>query len=304
MLDKFLRDNLVHGEFSIGKFKFAFLDVLLAVCITGTAVLIRESIFGISGNPGLEGGMVMLAYCVLDFVLALLMAMFVWKTTQNRLKTIGIYSLAVIWPAIAGNSALNGGFEVVFAVLLVAMLCLISVKKLYSLGSFWVFTIGACACQILQGDAPATRLTNYWPNIYTLFSETGYYIEYGYAGKLLVFGILLIIFYYISKRSVKVTPELFVASGLFVTLFISAFYPFMNYRSGLLANVFALLMFIQNKNKFYVPMAMCIISYVSYGYFYNGEIGVFFWIYALGLVVLMLDSGVNLYKQLQTGKVA
>jgi len=304
MLDKFLRDNLVHGEFSIGKFKFAFLDVLLTVCITGTAVLIRESIFGISGNPGLEGGMVMLAYCVLDFVLALLMAMFVWKTTQNRLKTVGIYSLAVIWPAIAGNSALNGGFEVVFAVILVALLCVICMKKVYNMKTFWLLTILASAFQIVQGDAPATRLTNYWPNIYTLFSETGYYIEYGYAGKLLVFGILLIIFYYISKRSVKVTPELFVASGLFVTLFISAFYPFMNYRSGLLANVFALLMFIQNKNKFYVPMAMCIISYVSYGYFYNGEIGVFFWIYALGLVVLMLDSGVNLYKQLQTGKVA
>jgi len=298
MLDKFLRDNLVHGEFSIGKFKVAFLDVLLTVCITGTAVLIRESIFGISGNPGLEGGMVMLAYCVLDFVLALLMAMFVWKTTQNRLKTVGIYSLAVIWPAIAGNSALNGGFEVVFAVILVALLCVICMKKVYNMKTFWLLTILASAFQIVQGDAPATRLTNYWPNIYTLFSETGYYIEYGYAGKLLVFGILLIIFYYISKRSVKVTPELFVASGLFVTLFISAFYPFMNYRSGLLANVFALLMFIQNKNKFYVPMAMCIISYVSYGYFYNGEIGVFFWIYALGLVVLMLDSGVYLYKQL------
>ena len=95
------------------------------------------------------------------------------------------------------------------------------------------------------------------------------------------------------------TPELFVASGLFVTLFISVFYPFMNFRSGFLANVFALLLFIQNKNKFYVPMAMCIISYVSYGYFYNGTIGVFFWMYALGLVVLMLDSGVYLYKQLQ-----
>ena len=53
-----------------------------------------------------------------------------------------------------------------------------------------------------------------------------------------------------------------------------------------------------------VPMAMCIISYVSYGYLYNGEIGVFFWIYALGLVVLMLDAGVYLYKQLQTGKEA
>lgn len=299
MLDKFLRENLVHGEFSIGKFRFAFLDVLLTVCVTGTAVLIRESIFGISGNPGVSGGMAMLAYCVLDFVLALLMAAFVWETTQNRLKTAGVYSLAVIWPAIAGNSALNGGFEVLFAVMLVLFLFLIAKRKRYNAVSFWCFTIAASAFQILQGDAPTARLTNCWPNIYTLFSETGYYIEYGYAGKLLVFGILMIIFYYISKRKeMKITPELLVASGLFVSLFISAFYPFMNYRSGLMANVFALLLFIQNKNRFYVPMAMCIISYVSYGYYYNGEIGVFFWIYALGLVALMLDAGVYLYRKL------
>ena len=51
-------------------------------------------------------------------------------------------------------------------------------------------------------------------------------------------------------------------------------------------------------------MAMCIISYVSYGFFYNKEIGVYFWVYALGLVVLMLDAGVELYKQLQTRKEA
>lgn len=300
MLDKFLRENLVHGEISIGKFKAAFLDILLTAGVTVAAALIRESIFGISGNPGLEGGTAMLVYCVLDFVLALLMAFFVWKTTRNRLKTVGTYSLAVIWPAIAGNSALNGGFEVVFAVILVALLCVICMKKVYNMKTFWLLTILTSAFQIVQGDAPTDRLTNYWPNIYTLFSETGYYIEYGYAGKLLVFGILLIVFYYISKKKeVKVTPELFVASGLFVTLFISAFYPFMNFRSGFLANVFALLLFIQNKNKFYVPMAMCIISYVSYGYFYNGTIGVFFWMYALGLVVLMLDAGVYLYKLLR-----
>ena len=300
MLDKFLRENLVHGEISIGKFKAAFLDILLTAGVTVAAALIRESIFGISGNPGLEGGTAMLVYCVLDFVLALLMAFFVWKTTRNRLKTVGIYSLAVIWPAIAGNSALNGGFEVVLAVILVTLLCAICMKKVYNMKTFWLLTILTSAFQIVQGDAPTDRLTNYWPNIYTLFSETGYYIEYGYAGKLLVFGILLIVFYYISKKKeVKVTPELFVASGLFVTLFISAFYPFMNFRSGFLANVFALLLFIQNKNKFYVPMAMCIISYVSYGYFYNGTIGVFFWMYALGLVVLMLDAGVYFYKQLQ-----
>ena len=79
MLDKVLRD-LIHGEFSVGKTKFAFLDVLLALCINIPAVLIRESIFGISGNPGISGGTTMLIYCVLDFILAFLMAFFVWKT--------------------------------------------------------------------------------------------------------------------------------------------------------------------------------------------------------------------------------
>ena len=51
-------------------------------------------------------------------------------------------------------------------------------------------------------------------------------------------------------------------------------------------------------------MAMCIISYVSYSYHYNGEISVFFWVYALGLVVLMLDAGVYFYQQLNAGKKA
>ena len=301
MLDQFLR-NLIHGEFSVGKKKFAFLDVLLAVCITGVGVLIRSAIFGIAGNPGIEGGSQMLFFCVLDFALALLIGFFVWETTEDRLKTVIAYSLAVIWPAIAGNSALNGGHEVEYAVTLLLCLCMVVMKKKYTQISFWIITLLSCVAQVACSERPGAKLTNFWPNIYTLFSETGFVAEYGVTGKLLVAGILLMVFYYISKKKIVVTPELLVASGLFVTLFISAFFPFMNYRSGLLANVFGILMFIQNKKKFYVPMAMCIISYVSYGFFYNGTIGVFFWIYALGLVVLMLDAGVYFYQQLGTGK--
>ena len=78
MLDQFLR-NLIHGEFSVGKRTFAFLDVLLAVCITGVGVLIRSAIFGISGNPDLEGGSQMLFFCVLDFALALLIGFVLFK---------------------------------------------------------------------------------------------------------------------------------------------------------------------------------------------------------------------------------
>lgn len=315
MLDKLLRD-LVHGEVSIGKTKIAFLDMLLAVCITAAAVMIRRAVFGISESSAAVSDTTRLVYCAMDFVLAVFMVYFVWKTTGSRLKTVGTYALTVIWPAIAANSALNGGGEVVSAVVVLAVLCVFAGKPDENTGrgqedtsvmdkiGFWAVTLLVCVQQIRCAGFSEERLTECWPNIYTLFSETGFVAEYGVTGKLLVLGILLIIFYYISKKEMRVTPELLVASGLFFSLLISVFYPFMNYRCGLMANVFAILTFIQNKKKCYVPMAMCIISYVSYGYYYNGTTGMFFWIYALALVVLMLDAGVSLYRQLHTGKMA
>lgn len=266
--------------------------------------MIRRSIFGIAGNPGSSDDTAMLLYCVLDFVLALFMSYFVWETTGSPLKTVGTYALTVIWPVIAANSALNGGAEVVNAVVAAGLLCAVGAKRFQNKTNFWIFTLVVCGQQLLCADGAGEKLTNCWPNIYTLFSETGFVAEYGVTGRLLVLGILLLIFYYISKLKFEVTPELLVSSGLFFSLLVSAFYPFMNYRSGLPANVFAILTFIQNKKKCYVPIAMCIISYVSYGYYYNGKTGVFFWIYALALVFLMLDAGVSLYRQLHTGKTA
>lgn len=301
MLDEMLR-NLVHGELSIGKRKIAFLDILLIVGTTVAGLMIRQAIFGISGNPVISGGTKMLAYCGLDLVLAALMAWFVWITTKNTLKTVGIYALTVLWPAIAGNSALNGGSEVFYAVLLLALLCVIFRRQHVGKGSFWSVTAAVCAVQIIEADPYGEKLTNFWPNIYTLYSETGFVQEYGISGKLLVFGILLMIFYYLSKKKFEVTPKILLASGLFFSLFISTFYPFMNYRSGFFANVFGILLFFFDKKKFYVPMAMCIISYTSYGYAYGSDIEVVRWIYALALIGLMLDAGVYLYKQVKAGR--
>lgn len=300
MLDKALR-NLVHAEFSIGKRKIAFLDLLLILGTTIAGILIRTTIFGISGNPVISGGIKMMAYCFLDFVLAALMACFLWKTTENQLKTVGVYAVTVIWPAIAGNSALNGGSEVFYAVILLMILCAAVSKKMQGTAAFWCFTVITCAFQIQQADPYGVKLTNCWPNIYTLFNETGFLQEYSVAGKFLVVGILLIIFYYLSKKRLQITPELLVSSGLFFSLFISTFYPFMNYRSGFFANVFAILLFFFDKKKFYVPMAMCIISYVSYGAVYEVQQSVVYWIYAVAVVVLMLDAGAYLYKQIKAG---
>lgn len=293
--------NLVHGKISVGKHKIAFLDLLLILGTTVVGIVIRNTIFGISGNPVISGGIKMQVYCILDFVLAVFMAWFLWESTRNPLKTVGVYSLAVIWPAIAGNSALNGGSEVLYAVILLIILCVAVSGKMQGTLAFWCVTIATCGFQILQADPYGVKLTNCWPNIYTLFSETGFLQEYSVAGKYLVLGILWIIFYYLMKKKVQATPKLLVSSGLFFSLFISAFYPFMNYRSGLFANVFALLLFFFDKKKFYVPLAMCIISYVSYGAVYEVHANVAYWIYAVALVVLMLDAGVHLYRQIKAG---
>lgn len=301
MLDKILRD-LVHCEFRIGKFNFAFLDVLLAVCITFVALEIRLSILGAAKIPGPVTGSLQTLCCVLDIVLALLMGLFTWKMTGNKMKTVVLYSLAVIWPVFAGNSAFNGGYEVVGAVILMALLAVVVMRSSYTYPSFWALTALTCGFLILQSDGAGEKLTNCWPNIYTLFSETGFLVEYGYAGKVFLMGALFMGWYYISKLEFQVTPKLFVLSGLFFSLFVPLFYPFMNYRSGFYANVFALLLFVLDKKKFYVPLFLCIISYVSYSLFQNGEVDIFYWIYALGVLALTMDAGRMLYLELRAGK--
>lgn len=300
MLDRVLRD-LVHGEFTIGKKKIACLDLLLILGTTVAGVMIRRAVFGIADQEIQGGDAVRFLYCVTDFVLAAVMAFFTWKTTKNTLKTVGIYALAVIWPAIAGNSALNGGLECALALVLVAMLALTAAKDVWNRQTIGCLAVATCALCILQSDDIGKKLTDSWPNIYTLFSETGFLNEYGETGKLLTFGILIIIFYYLSKKKFTATPKMAVSACLFFSLLTSLFYPFMNYRSGLVANVFALLLFVQDRKKFYVPVAMCIISYTSYGYYYGVEIGLVSWIYAIALVVLMLDAGVYFYRQIQAG---
>lgn len=299
MLDKWLRD-FVHCDFRIGKMKIAFLDILLAVCVTFAAVQVRIPVFDYIETAGAEHTLKFM-YCGLDFVLAVLVAFFTWKVTGSRQGTVGMYALTVIWPVFAGNSALNGGGEVKAAVMVMILLCICAWKKLYSLNSLCIVTGAVCVFQILQAEFIEGKLTNFWPNIYTLFSETGYVAEYSKAGKLFTFGVLLILFYYLLKKKPQVTAKLMLTSGLFFSLLISFIHPFMNYRSGYLANLFALLLFAVDRKKFYVPMILCIISYVSYSYYYNGVIGIFFWIYALAVLALTFDAAVYLYKQLHTG---
>lgn len=298
--DDFLR-SLIHLELPLGKTKLTLLDALLAVGISFAAVFIRVPVFHYIQLTGTAFTMKCI-YCGLDLLMAALMAFYVYRISDSKLKTLGIYSVTVIWPVFAANSALNGGFEVRNAVVLLAVLCVLAIWKKYTKTAFMLFVLLVSILQITQGDIPVERLTNHWPNIYLLIDDVELLREYRMSGKLFVIGSLMMIFYYFSKKKLTVTPKLLVSTGLFTSLFICYFYPFMNYRSGYLPNVFAILLFFCDKKKFYQPLLLCIVSYVAYSYYYAGEeVGLAFWIYAIVLLVLLFDAGMYVYGQLSEG---
>lgn len=296
-LDDFLR-GLIDLKLPLGKKqKITFLDALLAVCITATAVLIRMPLLAYSAKAGRPMPMVWV-YCALDAVLALLMAYWVWKGSKSKVKTLGVYAVTVIWPVFAANSALNGGFEVRNAVLLLLLLVLIAAAGKYTKDALCLFVAAVSVLQITQGDGQLAKLTDFWPNIYLLIDDTAMVREYERSAAYFVLGVLfMMLYWFVKQKKISVTPKLLAATGLFTSLFICYFYPFMNYRSGYLPNVFAILLFFYERKKFYQPLLLCVVSYVSYSYFYaGGQTELVFWIYSLILLALLIDAAFTVYR--------
>lgn len=296
-LDNFLRE-LIDKELPFGKkIKITFLDALLAVCITFAAVQIRIPLLHYVESLGKPYTM-NIVYCVLDAVLAFLMAFLVWKNSGSKLKTLGVYAVVVIWPVFAANSALNGGFEVRNAVLLIGLLVMIVLTKRYTKDAWLLFVAAVGVMQITQGDGALERLTDFWPNIYLLIDDTAMVREYQMSGRYFVIGVLMMMLYWFAKKKkVIVTPKLLASTGLFTSLFICYFYPFMNYRSGFLPNVFAILLCFYDRKKFYQPLLLAVVSYVSYSYFYaGGQTELVFWLYSLILLSLLLDAAFYVYR--------
>ncbi len=300
MLDKFLR-GLIHQKLRLGKLEFTFLDALLAVCISAAAGALHL-VFFVDSSTGQFVLTENLIYCAGNFALSLILAAAVWLLSKNGMRALAAYSMTAVWPAFVFNSAHAGGSEVRLGLAVAVLFCIIAAKQLYTKNLFLVFTAFLCGFQILQADRMADTLTTKWPNIYLLYSETGFVREYGIDGKLFVLGALLILFYYLSKKEFLVTPKLLLNGGLFFTLFISYFYPFMNFRSGFFANVLAILLLFVDKKKFYQPMLLCLVSYVSYSNYYTEYSDIAFWLYALVLLFLMFDAGMEFYRLLRSEK--
>ena len=102
VMDELLR-NLLIKKWKIGKAQFTFLDMLLAICITGTGLMLRLSVMGYTVTDNQKIGAMLI-----DFILAFFCGGLVYDYTGHRNKAFLTYSILVIYPTMIANSALWG----------------------------------------------------------------------------------------------------------------------------------------------------------------------------------------------------
>ncbi len=85
---------------------------------------------------------------------------------------------------------------------------------------------------------------------------------------------------------------------LFLALLIPYLAPSMPAWAGLTADIAALVYCMRWPEKFYVPMLHLIVSYSAYAYVINGETKLPMVLYSVILLLLMMDTGAGIYREI------
>ncbi|MDD7023310.1 MAG: hypothetical protein PUI37_00425 [Oscillospiraceae bacterium] len=148
-----------------------------------------------------------------------------------------------------------------------------------------------------------TLLSDNWPNVYQLLGTEDFLREYAAAGVLftaaLVFSIL-VLFYLRALRGGKreFSLELAVELCLFFSILIPFFLPHMNARSGLLADLFAVLLAVLNLRRGYVALIHLILSFSMYQNCLTGIVRFPTAAYALVMLGLLIVTGSFVWRDM------
>lgn len=286
-MDQWLRE-FIYKKWKLGKVTFTFLDLLLAVCITGTGVMLRLSVVEYTA-VNLEKVTAM----VLDFVLAVFGAAIVCRYTGHRLKSFLTYAILVIYPTMVANSALWGKNSILYAFLFFLAF------YLYIRGQRWLALLsGAAGVAIVLDRMYISKyvLTLGWPNFYEIIGKKMFVELYTPVSGLILLGLILTLIYVFVKKKIVITQELALQLFLFLAILIPFFAPSMPAYAGYTADIVALFYAMRWLKKFYVPMLHLIVSYCAYARILNGESKLPMVVYAVILAVLLVDTGVGIYK--------
>lgn len=298
-VDNVLR-NLLFMRFRIGRIQFAFLEGVLAVCITGVGFLLRTPF---------ETGLPHWPYLLVEWYLAVAAAVLVWRITQSRMRTLGVYSIFLILPSVIADGTILRGDACVGALLFFCALLFLES------GKSWLFTIAVTAlllldvkyvgilfaCMVLwqRGklkieqlflllaagvtrfvhaygvwfSAEYTLVTFHWPNIYGIVGEKavqGQLIDpVALVGLFLALGLLVLAVWLFAMAPGSEVPA--VRLCLFFLLAAGYFLPYMDQSCGYLPCVLSVICFLLTPREFLVPIALQIVTFAGYQECFHGE---------------------------------
>lgn len=288
-MDEWLR-NLIVKKWKIGSLEFSFLDVLLAVCITGTGGMLRLAVIEYTGITSQK-----LIAVMMDLFTAVVCSALVHDYTRSRNRAFLTYAVLVIYPTMAANSALIGQNSSYYVfVLFLGLYC-------FGRGEKWrgilAVTVGVILAAVrLEMSAKVLNLG--WPNLYEIIGKEMFVELYNQVSLLCLLGILFTMIYVFVKRKTAVTKDLALRLFLFLAILIPYLAPSMPAWAGLTADVAALVYCMRWPEKFYVPVLHLIVSYSAYANALNGETKLPMALYAVILLVLLADTGAGICQEM------
>ncbi len=292
-MDELLR-NLLVKKWRLGKLEFSFLDGLLAVCITGTGIMLRLAVMDYTVTGSRKIGAM-----VIDFILAYFCGELVYEYTRHRNKAFLTYSILVIYPTLIANSALWGKNSV-YGVFFFFVGQYYFVLHIQERGKWWgLLAIAAGAARMaVQFELSDKSLNLGWSNFYEIIGKRMFVELFNQVSVLCLLGILFTMAYVFVKQRVEITKDLVLRLFLFLALLIPYLAPSMPAWAGLTADIAALVYCMRWPKKLYVPMLHLIVSYSAYAYAINGETKLPMVLYSVVLLLLLLDTGVGIYKEI------
>lgn len=141
-------------------------------------------------------------------------------------------------------------------------------------------------------------LTDNWCNVYQLLGPSDFTSEYFIAGLCLTGALVLGCIYAVIARGRAArfgNPEYVTELCMFFCMLVPYVAPHMNARSGLLADVFAVLLLFFCKRKFYFALGQLILSFSMYQICLTGVSRFPLGYYALGMLALLLLAGRDVF---------
>ncbi len=159
--------------------------------------------------------------------------------------------------------------------------------------------LSGAAEAVQEGAARGVQLlSDTWCNVYQLLGVTDFTVEYYWGGLCLTAALVLGCLYaaVYRGRARRFRDPAYVAElGLFFCMLVPYFAPHMNARSGLLADLFAVLLVFFCKRKFYFALGQLVLSFSMYQVCLTGIARFPLGFYALGQLALLLLAARDLF---------